>query len=153
MRIEKAINQTKPFRNLYQKAIVNLLYTSNWVEERLREVIRPFDITIQQYNVLRILRGAGQPLTTSVIRDRLIDKMSDTSRMVDRLCKKGLVDRQQCPNDRRLVDISLTHLGSDLLSKVDKKSKEFDLCLCHITESEAEMLNSILDKIRSNSNS
>ena len=148
MRIEEAIKQTKPFRNLYQKAIVNLLYTSNWVEERLREVIKPYDITIQQYNVLRILRGAGKPLTTSVIRDRLIDKMSDTSRMVDRLCKKGLVDRQQCPNDRRLVDISLTPSGSELLSKVDLKSKEFDLCLCQLTEKEADVLNTLLDKIR-----
>ncbi|MDX1686291.1 MAG: MarR family transcriptional regulator, partial [Saprospiraceae bacterium] len=96
MKIEEAIKQTKPFRNLYQKAMVNLLYTSNWVEERLRELIKPYDITIQQYNVLRILRGSGKPLTTSVIRERLIDKMSDTSRMVDRLCKKGLVDRRQC---------------------------------------------------------
>lgn len=150
MKIEDAIKQTKPFRNLYQKAMVNLLYTSNWVEERLRSVIKPYDITMQQYNVLRILRGAGTPLTTSIIRERLIDKMSDTSRMVDRLCKKGLVSRNQCCNDRRLVDISLTESGFELLSSIDQKSCDFDLCLRQITEDEAKTLNSLLDKIRSN---
>lgn len=150
MRIEEAIQQSKPFRSLYEKAMVNLMFTSNWIEEKIRLLIKPFDITIQQYNVLRILRGAGEPVTTSVIRERLLDKMSDTSRMVDRLCKKGLVSRQQCCNDRRLVDISLTEDGYELLNQIDQKSCQFDLCLKHLSESEAKVLNTLLDKIRSN---
>lgn len=149
MRIEEAIKQTKPFRSVRQKALVNLMYTSNWIEERLRAIIKPYDITIQQYNVLRILRGAGQPLSTSVIRERLIDKMSDTSRMVDRLSKKGLVHRAQCCGDRRLVDISLTESGLDLLRDMELKSCEFELCLSGLTSDEAETLNELLNKLRS----
>ena len=149
MKIEDAIKQTKPFRSVRQKALVNLMYTSNWIEERLRRIIKPYEITIQQYNVLRILRGAGQPLTTSVIRERLIDKMSDTSRMVDRLCKKGLVERAQCCNDRRLVDISLTGQGLDLLREMELKSCEFELCLSGLSAEDAEALNHLLNKIRS----
>jgi DNA-binding MarR family transcriptional regulator len=129
--------------------MINLLYTSNWVQERLRDIIKPFDITIQQYNVLRILRGAGSPLTTSVIREKLIDKMSDTSRMVDRLHRKGLVNRKQCCIDRRLVDISLTDEGRDVLNQIDAQSCDFDLCLSRLNDEEAETLSALLDKIRS----
>ena len=149
MKIEQAIQQTKPFRNTYQKAMVNLLYTSNWIQERLRDITKPFDITIQQYNVLRILRGANEPLTTSVIREKLIDKMSDTSRMVDRLYKKGLVNRKQCCMDRRLVDISLTEEGHQVLKQIDSQSSDFDLCLSQLNDKEAEALSDLLDKIRS----
>ena len=149
MKIEKAINQTKPFKNCYQKAMVNLIYTSNWLEERLREIIKPFGLTIQQYNVLRILRGAGMPLSTSVIRKRLIDKMSDTSRMVDRLHKKGLVSRNACCVDRRLVDIALTNDGETLLQDIDTLSSTFDECMCNLDKAEARLLNELLDKLRS----
>ena len=148
MRIEEAIQQTKPFRSEYQKVLVNILFTSNWLEEKLRNLLKPYDITIQQYNVLRILRGANNALTTSVIRQRLIDKMSDTSRMVDRLCKKGLVSREVCCGDRRKVDISLTNEGAKLLAEIDLSSERFDQCTQGLSVKEAEMLNLLLDKVR-----
>ncbi|MCB0553278.1 MAG: MarR family transcriptional regulator, partial [Phaeodactylibacter sp.] len=107
MRIEEAIQQTKPFRNGHHKVIVNLIFTSNWVQDSIKKALKPFGVTIQQYNVLRVLKGAGKPISTSTIRERLLDKMADTSRMVDRLFQKGLVLRQECEYDKRLVDISL----------------------------------------------
>lgn len=149
MRIEEAIQQTKPFRSEYQKVLVNVLFTSNWLEERLRSILKPYDITIQQYNVLRILRGADNALTTSVIRERLIDKMSDTSRMVDRLYKKGLVSRETCCGDRRKVDIILTRDGQELLASIDMTSEKFDQCTQSLSVKEAQLLNELLDKLRS----
>jgi DNA-binding MarR family transcriptional regulator len=151
MRIEEAIQQTKPFKSAYQKVMVNLMFTSNWLEEHLRNILRPYDITIQQYNVLRILRGANKALTTSVIRRKLIDKMSDTSRMVDRLCKKGLVHRAQCCGDRRKVDILLTQAGHDLLAEIDRDTPEFDACVSALSPQEAILLSDLLDKMRTNS--
>ena len=88
MKIEEAIHQKRPFRNGAQMAMVNLLYTNNWVTDQLRQHLKPFGVTMKQYNVLRILKGAGEPITTSVIRERLLDKMSDASRMVERLPRR-----------------------------------------------------------------
>ena len=148
MKIEEVINQVKPFRSCFAKAMVNLMFTSNWVEGHIKEVIKPFGLTTQQYNVLRILRGAGEPLSTSVIRSRLIDKMSDTSRMVDRLSKKGLLKRETCCGDRRLVDVSLTPEGEKILLDIDERADQFDICLCKLTAEDAKTLNELLDKIR-----
>lgn len=148
MSLEEAIKQTKPFASVFQKLLVNVLYTSNWLEEKLRIILKPYDITIQQYNVLRILRGAQKALSTSSIRERLIDKMSDTSRMVDRLCKKGLVSRDKCCGDKRKVDIKLTSSGAKLLILIDEASVKFDTCTKSLTIAEAEILNKLLDKMR-----
>lgn len=149
MKIEEAIKQKRPFRNMHQKAVVNLIYTTNWLTDRLREHLKPFDITVQQYNVLRILRGAGKPISTSDIRERLLDKMSDTSRMVDRLSQKGLVIRTVCPSDKRLVDVTLSESGQKLLAALDSISNEMDDILVNLSESDAQQLSDLLDKIRS----
>lgn len=149
MKIEEAIKQKRPFRNMHQKAVVNLIYTTNWLTDRLREHLKPFDITVQQYNVLRILRGAGKPISTSDIRERLLDKMSDTSRMVDRLSQKGLVVRTVCPSDKRLVDVTLSESGQNLLAGLDSISNEMDDILGNLSDSDAQQLSDLLDKIRS----
>jgi DNA-binding MarR family transcriptional regulator len=149
MKIEEAIKQKRPFRNAWHKATVNLLYTSNWVSDHIKEFLRPSGITMQQYNVLRVLRGAGEPISTSTIRERLLDRMSDTSRMVDRLYQKGLVNRRICPNDKRLVDVSLSENGYRLLESLDQNDSNFDALTCgNLTEQEAVLLNELLDKIR-----
>lgn len=148
MKIEEAIKQKRPFRNMHQKAVVNLIYTTNWLTDRLREHLKPFDITVQQYNVLRILRGASKPISTSDIRERLLDKMSDTSRMVDRLCQKGLVIRSVCPSDKRLVDVTLSDAGEKLLADLDGMNNELDNILGSLSEEEARQLSDLLDKIR-----
>jgi DNA-binding MarR family transcriptional regulator len=147
MSIEKDIQQSK-FRNEYQKTVVNIIYTYNWITEKTKQFFEKGDITIQQYNILRILRGAGKPLSTLQIRQRMLDKMSDTSRIVDRLVKKDLVKKVICKTDRRLVDVTITEQGMDLLEKLDGYNDEMDALLNNITEEEAKMLNQLLDKIR-----
>lgn len=148
MKIEEEIRQKKPFRNAYQRAIVNMIYTTNWLTDRLRAHLKPFGITMQQYNVLRILRGADKPLSTSDIRQRLLDKMADTSRMVDRLCQKGLVERSTCKADKRLVDVTLSDEGRKLLDQIDTLDDTMDQLLGELTEEEAMELSDLLDKIR-----
>src|SRR3982750_3568921 len=126
MSIDQDILQSK-FRNEHQKAIVNLLYTYNWVTEKSKEFFATEDITPQQFNILRILRGSfPDPLSTLQIRERMLDKMSDTSRIVDRLIAKGLVKKGTCKADRRLVDITITDKGKKLLEKIDVRQDELD---------------------------
>lgn len=149
MGIEKDIHQNK-FRNQRQKAMVNILYTYGWTIERIKRFLASEDITHQQYNILRILRGAHpEPLSTLQIRERMIDRMSDTSRIVDRMVLKGLVQKTACPKDKRLVDVTLSDKGHKLLQKMDAEVDRFDAIMKSLTESEAEMLSNLLDKLRS----
>ena len=147
MSIDKDINQRK-FRNEYQKAAINLIYTYNWVTEKIKAVLEKGDVTGQQFNILRILRGAGEPISTLQIRQRMLDKMSDTSRIVDRLIVKGLARKFTCKNDKRLVDIIITDKGKKLLEKLDKYENEMDAILGNLSEVDAKTLNKLLDKIR-----
>ena len=153
MDIQTAIQQKKPFRNAHQKAMVNLIFTHNWVKDRLKQQLKPFGITMQQYNVLRILKGAEEPITTSVIRERLLDKMSDTSRIVDRLYQKELVEKHTCSNDKRLVDVALSKQGNQLLNKMENINERVDGILENLSQKEAIQLSKLLDKIRSRENS
>lgn len=148
MKIEEEIKQTKPFRSEQQKAAVNLLFTQGWLMEQMRNVFNPFDITIKQYNILRILKGAGKPISTSVIRERLIDKMSDTTRIIDRMIVKGLVEKKNSINDKRLVDITLSIKGLDLLKKIESKSNKMDDIFNHLSIAQTKELNQLLDKLR-----
>jgi DNA-binding MarR family transcriptional regulator len=150
MGINKDIHQDK-FRNERHKAIVNLLFTYGWTVERLKQVVAEEDITHQQFNILRILRGNHPtPLSTLTIRERMIDKMSDTSRIVDRLLSKALVKKVICKKDRRLVDVTITDRGLRLLERLDRKQNEMDDILSNLSEKEASALSSLLDKIRNN---
>jgi DNA-binding MarR family transcriptional regulator len=148
MGIEKDIHQQK-FRNEYQKAGINLIYTFNWITERMKAFFDEYDITAQQFNILRILRGAQKPLSTLQIRERMLDKMSDTSRIVDRLLIKGLVKKTICEKDKRLVDITITKKGEKVLEKLDERNHELDAVLSNLSEEESKTLNHLLDKIRS----
>jgi DNA-binding MarR family transcriptional regulator len=151
MSLETEIQQTK-FRNEHQKTVINLIYTYNWVGEQIKNFFEKEDITSQQFNILRILRGAGKPLSTLQIRQRMLDKMSDTSRIVDRLVKKGLVKKVICKSDRRLVDVSISDKGMELLQKLDQSEEEMDAILKNLTVEDAVLLNSLLDKIRGSGN-
>jgi DNA-binding MarR family transcriptional regulator len=151
MRINKEIHQDK-FRNEYHKAAVNLLFTYGWVIEKIKSCVEAEDITHQQFNILRILRGSHPtPLSTLQIRERMLDKMSDTSRIVDRLLSKGLVKKAVCKKDRRLVDVNITEKGLSLLQKLDAKQGDLDGIMNNLTEKEAATLSKLLDKIRANS--
>lgn len=148
MKIEEAINQ-KQFRNNWQKATLNIIYTNNWMQNQIKVFLKPYGITQQQFNVLRILRGQfPEPLTTSVIRERMLDKMSDASRIVERLHKKDLVERKTCPSDKRLVDVLITEKGLDILASIDEKSEKLDFSKTNLTEDEALLLSDLLDKLR-----
>lgn len=147
MGIEKDIQQ-QSFRNEHQKATVNIIFSANWLNEQIKAFLDAEDITQQQYNILRILRGSNRPMSTLQIRERMLDKMSDTSRIVERLLKKGLVEKKVCPTDKRLVDVIIAKKGSGLLEKLDRKNTELDNILDGLTEAEAHTLNHLLDKMR-----
>lgn len=148
MGIEKEIHQ-QAFRNHRQKAIINLLYTYGWVIEKIKHFLAQEDITHQQYNILRILRGAHpEPLSTLQIRERMLDRMSDTSRIVDRMIVKDLVQKSTCPKDKRLVDVVITEKGQELLKKLDAQQDEMDQIASGVSEEEAETLSRLLDKLR-----
>lgn len=148
MGIEKDIHQVK-FRSTRQKAMINLLYSYGWVIERIRNFLADEDITHQQFNILRILRGSfPEPLSTLQIRARMLDRMSDTSRIVDRLVAKGLVRKGPCSKDKRLVDVTITEKGQKLLKKLDAAADPMDDIMHQLSDSEAETLSALLDKLR-----
>ncbi len=147
MGIEKDIQQTN-FRNEFQKMGINIIYTANWLNEKMGQILATEDITQQQYNILRILRGSECPLSTLKIRERMLDKKSDTSRIVDRLIVKGLVEKFACVKDKRLVDITVTKKGLQLLEKLDALNEPIDSILKGVSEKEAHTMNQILDKLR-----
>jgi DNA-binding MarR family transcriptional regulator len=147
MSLEKDINQRK-FSNEHHKALVNLIYTYNWMMEQMKMTLEKGDLTSQQYNILRILRGAGEPISTLQIRQRMLDKMSDTSRIVDRLVVKGLVKKVVCKQDKRLVDVSLSPKGLKLVEKMDELNQEMENILQNLNEAEVRTLNKLLDKAR-----
>ena len=149
MGIQEDIKQKKAFRNDYQKVAVNIMYTFNWLTEGLKQLVEPYDITIQQYNVLRILKGSHpEPLSTQEIRIRMLDKMSDVSRIVDRMIAKELVSKSMCPTDKRLVDVQITKKGISLLNQLKKLELSMDDQLSALSPEEAAQLSLLLDKLR-----
>lgn len=148
MKIEKAIKQGRPFKTAYHRAAVNLIFTSNWLNDQHRIFFKNFDLTRKQFNVLRIVKGADEPISTAAIRERLLDKMSDASRVVDRLEKKQLVSKHTCSSDKRLVDITLTKKGNILLEEIGKKDNQLGDVLKNLSEKEATQLSNLLDKMR-----
>jgi len=148
MTIEEEIKQSK-FRNVQQKAILNILFTSNWIQNKQTEFFEPFGITGQQYNILRILRGQHPNLISGAeIKSRMLDKNSDVSRLLDRLIGKNLVSKSQCPNDKRASDILITESGLSLLEKLDSSINNLDKKLNSLSEEEANQLSTLLDKSR-----
>jgi DNA-binding MarR family transcriptional regulator len=146
--IKQEIKQ-KGFRNEYQKALINMLYTHNFLIGEMSDIFKKFDITRQQFNVLRILRGQHpNPVTINTIKDRMLDKMSDASRIVVRLKKKELIKSQQGKGDRRSTEVVITKKGLALLKKMDGSVEEFDNLFSNLTTSEANSLNILLDKLR-----
>ena len=148
MKIEEEIQSTK-FEDNYHKAVVNLTYTYGWLNNILRAEFERNNLTHQQFNVLRILRGQyPNPATVNLIKERMLDKMSDASRIVDRLVQKGLVSRCTNNKDRRAVDIRISEVGLDILSKMDVEFKAKEILQNNLTEEEAGKLSDLLDKLR-----
>ncbi len=147
MSLENDIQQK--FRNESQKAILNILYTSYFIQDRMNMLFKQYDITRQQYNVLRILRGQHPGhASVNLIRDRMLDKMSDASRIVERLRLKQLVSRKGAEKDKRAVEVTITESGLQLLREMEKPVEEFEALLKNLSDDETRQLNSLLDKIR-----
>ncbi len=134
------------FPNNRVKALINIIYTANWINNRQNIFFKPFGISPQQYNILRILRGAGGPLKVHTIKERMIERSPNATRLMDKLCDKGLIERLPCPGDRRVVHIQINKNGLELLAKIDKENNE-DF-MKRLTEKEAILLSNLLDKIR-----
>ena len=148
MKLEEEISQ-KHFRNEYHKAAVNVVYTFNWLNNQNVGFFKPLGITPQQFNILRILRGQHpKPATIKLIKERMLDKMSDASRIVEKLRVKGLVERNICSHDRRNVDVCITQKGLDLLAQIDNLDQEIDGRLSALNPDEIKQLNDLLDKLR-----
>lgn len=142
--IAKDINSKFP--NEWVKALINISYTSNWLSNITEKKFSNYGISSQQYNVLRILRGAKKAIKVNVVKDRMIEKTPNTTRLMDKLCNKELIQRTRCESDRRAVYVEITKAGLDLLDSIPMK--EDMKILDKITEKEAQELNRILDKLR-----
>lgn len=149
MRIEDAIQQ-KQFKNDFLKADINIMYTASWLALIKRQLLADFDISWQQFNILRILKGQfPNPSPLKNLSERMIDRTSNTSRLVDKLVDKGFVERQLCSNDRRKLDIVITAKGLELLEEVLPVMEEgLTGILGNLSKEEAGLLNQLLDKIR-----
>ncbi|WP_192823449.1 MarR family winged helix-turn-helix transcriptional regulator [Rufibacter sp. LB8] len=148
MKIEEEIKQPV-FKDPYHKAHINLIFTANWVGLRQSNLFKPFGVTLPQYNVLRILRGQHpKPATVNLIIERMLDKTSNASRIVDKLEVKQLVTRTQCATDRRTVDILITEKGLALLKQMDEVEDLKKVGVHNLSAQEATLLSDLLDKIR-----
>ncbi|MBQ0733406.1 MarR family winged helix-turn-helix transcriptional regulator [Aquimarina celericrescens] len=149
MNIEDII-KTEVELPLSRKAIVNLLYTENWLMDKINLELKSFDISIQQFNVLRILNGQkGKPANLSTIQERMVSKMSNTTRLVDKLIVKGYVERVICKSNRRKVEITITEEGKNFLKKLNPIMQSFeDRITASLSKKDLIMLNELLNKLR-----
>ena len=150
MKIEEEINQQK-FKDEYHKLAVNLQFTANWLSAKHTKAFRHFGISPQQFNVLRILKGQyPNPSSLLLIRERMLDKESNASRLIDKLVNAGLTERIQCPNDRRQVEITISKKGLELLEEINPVVEQISSTMRGLDEQDAITLNFLLDKLRSN---
>ena len=149
MKLEDEIKQNTPFKNDFAKLAVNILYTHGWLHNTYSSTLKKYAITTAQYNILRILRGQHpKPASINLLKERMLDKMSDASRLVDRLITKELVERKICSNDRRRAEVIITSKGLELLKKLDIIEEEHKKTFGKLTLEEVKTLNNLLDKMR-----
>lgn len=142
--LSKDINSSFP--NQRVKALINIKYTANYLDHIGASMLKPYGISEPQYNILRILRGAGEAITVNQVKERMIQKSPNTTRLMDKLCEKKVIRRTRCESDRRVVFVEITQKGLDLLEKI--KFDDFDRHMNRLSAEEARDLNQLLDKIR-----
>jgi DNA-binding MarR family transcriptional regulator len=142
--IAKDVNSK--FKDNKTKALINILYTANWITAKQNTFFAEFGISPQQYNILRILRGANKPLSMQIVKDRMIERAPNATRLTDKLCAKELIERIPSKNDRRVVNIQITRKGLELLEEISDGFNED--WMEAITEDEAAQLSDLLDKLR-----
>lgn len=147
----KTINEEldSVFKDKRQKAVINLKYTSNWISNLHNGYMKDFDLSMAQFNILRILRGAKDYLNIHTVKDRMIEKSPNTTRLMDKLLDKGLIQRKRCKDDRRVVFVKISEDGLKLLAKIDETFSNQFFNANSLTEEEAEQLSDLLDKLRS----
>jgi DNA-binding MarR family transcriptional regulator len=145
MKIQEHIRAN--FKDEYHKSIVNIRFTSNWIGNHYNAQFETYDISLPQFNILRILRGATEPLSIKLVKDRMIEKSPNTTRLMDKLIDKKLVHRTRCDQDRRVVYVEITPEGRDLLSKIDQEFTELPVRE-NLDLEEVTRLNDLLDKLR-----
>ena len=149
MKIEEAI-QSK-IKNPHVRAVVNIRYTSNWMSTTQNNFMSQFSLTMPQFNILRILRGAKGSITVNTVKQRMVEKSPNTTRLMDKLIDKNLIERERCKNDRRVVFVNISGKGLKLLAQIDEalqKSSEEILVMNNLTDDEAHKLSELLDKLR-----
>jgi DNA-binding MarR family transcriptional regulator len=148
MKLEEEIKQSK-FKSEYQKLSINIIYTANWLSHSQYTHCKKHDITSEQFNILRILRGQyAKPVTINLLIERMLNKMSNASRLVEKLKTKGMVERKTNKADRRACDVLITKKGLSLLLELDEAEKEWNKMISHISINEAKKMNLLLDKLR-----
>lgn len=148
MKLEEEIRQSK-FESMHQKAVLNVIFTANWINGRFRDIFKPYDLTPQQYNVLRILRGRHpQSANPGEIKDVMLDKNPDLTRLCDRLCKVGMITRTVNKNNRRKMNIKITDKGLEVLAQIDPEMRRLQESMVFISEDESSHLSDLLDKMR-----
>lgn len=142
--LSKDINSSFPNQRL--KALVNIKYTANYFDQIGASALKPFEISEPQYNILRILRGAGKAITVNQVKERMVQKSPNSTRLMDKLCEKDLITRSRCESDRRVVYVQISKKGLDLLNRI--RFDDFDNHMKRLSSEEARKLNELLDKIR-----
>ena len=148
MKIEDEINSNK-FPNSKIKAIINVVFTASWANRKHNNILKPFDLSIQQYNILRILRGASPgALPVLTIKERMVEKTPNTTRLIDKLLQKKLVNRYRCETDRRVVYVEITEKGMEQIETIQPLFIEEDTVMKNLSEEECTQLSELLDKLR-----
>jgi DNA-binding MarR family transcriptional regulator len=133
------------------KAVVNLRFTSNYIEAIQNTFMAKFGLTMPQFNILRILRGSGKSIPVNTVKERMVEKSPNTTRLMDKLIDKGLISRERCVKDRRVVFVEITEEGLRVLSELDvEMKKEENILSPKLTDKEANDLSDLLDKLREN---
>jgi DNA-binding MarR family transcriptional regulator len=147
-KIEDEIKQSK-FRSEGQKLIINLIYTYNQLSGQMATMLQPHGLTMQQYNILRILKGQyPNPSTNNLVKERMLDRNSDVTRLIDRMIRNGLVTRTSCEKDRRRVDILITQQGLDVLDAIQAQETDLDVIAHRLPEDQQRAMNDMLDRLR-----
>lgn len=146
MKIEDAIKSK--FKDPKHKALVNIRYTSNYLAQRQNSFMKDYDLTMPQFNILRILRGAKKAIAVNIVKERMVEKSPNTTRLMDKLIDKGLINRMRCADDRRVVFVEISEKGLEILADIDREFESNDIFRINITDEEALLLSDILDKLR-----
>lgn len=149
MKIEEIIKSNVALKDA-KKVILNIMYTQNVINDKFNEILKPYDLSGEQYNVLRILRGQkGNPANMCIIQERMLAKNSNTTRLIDKLLLKDLVTREVCPDNRRKIEVLITQKGLDVLTELDPKVDHHEQFFANnLTEDELQDLNNLLEKYR-----